>query len=83
MMLNDTFSKLSTVIADSKSSETKSDYPKFIGDSKKFFAWYLAIMAQLSLSPWQELYDSTLMILCLLLPIHHKWKIICYIIGIS
>jgi hypothetical protein len=58
MMLNDTFSKLSTVIVDSKSVDTKSDWPKFSGDSKKFKAWYLAILAQLSLPPWQDLYDS-------------------------
>jgi hypothetical protein len=43
-----------------KMSDVKSDWPKFLGDSKKFRAWYLAIMAQVSLPPWQELYDSTL-----------------------
>jgi hypothetical protein len=54
MMLTETFSKLSTVLVD-KTSDTKSDWPKFSGDSKKFWAWYLAIMAQVSLPPWQEL----------------------------
>jgi hypothetical protein len=58
-LLNETFSKLSTAIGDSKSMDTKTDWPKFSGDSEKFRAWHLAaIMAQLSLSTWQELYDS-------------------------
>ncbi len=50
---------LSTVLV-GKTSDTKSDWPKFLGDSKKVQALYLAIMAQLSLSAWQELYDSTI-----------------------
>ncbi len=58
LMLTETFSKLSTALVD-KTSDTKSDWPKFSGDSKKFRAWYLAIMAQISLPPWQELYDPT------------------------
>jgi hypothetical protein len=49
-MLNETFSKLSTVLADSK-NETKSEWPKFSGEISKFKDWYLAIMAQLSLPP--------------------------------
>jgi hypothetical protein len=56
-MLTEAFSKLSTVLSD-KSSDTKSDWPKFSGDTTKFRSWYLAIIAQLSLPPWQELYDS-------------------------
>jgi hypothetical protein len=56
LMLNETFSKLSTVIQDTK-SESKVEWPKFSGDIKRFRSWYLAIMAQLSLSPWQSLYD--------------------------
>jgi hypothetical protein len=59
MMLTESFSKLSTILVD-KTSDMKSDWPKFSGDSKKFRAWYLAIMAQFSLPPWQELYDSML-----------------------
>jgi hypothetical protein len=58
MMLTESFSKLSLVLVD-KSTESKSDWPKFSGDSKKFRTWYLAIMAQLSLPPWQELYNSS------------------------
>jgi hypothetical protein len=32
-------------------------WPWFCGDSEKFHAWYLPVMAQISLPPWQELYD--------------------------
>jgi hypothetical protein len=56
-LLTESFSKLSTVLAD-KQMDTKNDWPKFAGDSKKFRARYLAIMAQMSLPPWQELNDS-------------------------
>jgi hypothetical protein len=35
-MLNETFSKLSTVLVDSKALDSKSDWPKFSGDPKKF-----------------------------------------------
>jgi hypothetical protein len=49
-MMTDTLSKLSTVVVDSKSVYAKSDWPKFSGDPKTFKAWYLAILAQLSLS---------------------------------
>jgi len=53
-LLTETFSKLTMV-----STDSKSDWPKFNGDVKKYRAWYLSIMAQLSLSPWLDLYDST------------------------
>ena len=42
---------------DTKATETKSDWPKFGGDMKKFRHWYLAVVAQLSLSPWKKFYD--------------------------
>jgi hypothetical protein len=72
-VLNDTFSKLSSVISDtssilqdtksaiseSKSSEAKTEWMKFSGDPKKFRQWYLSIMAQLSIAPWHPLYDSS------------------------
>jgi hypothetical protein len=58
-MLNDTFSKLTTVITDVKNTDSKSTWPKFSGDTKKFKHWYLAIVAQLSLAPWSAFYDST------------------------
>jgi len=71
-ILNDTFSKLSSVISDtsnvlhdtkqalsdSKSSDAKLEWIKFSGDQKKFRSWYLAIMAQISIAPWKELYDQ-------------------------
>jgi hypothetical protein len=56
LMLSESFSKLSTALSEKKDDQ-KSDWPKFSGDQKKFRAWYLAIMAQLSISPWKELYD--------------------------
>jgi len=55
-MLMDSFSKLSSAL--SEKSDSKSDWQKFSGDAKKFHSWYLAIMAQLSLPPWMELYDE-------------------------
>lgn len=70
-VLNDTFSKLSSVISDtstviqdtkqalteSKMSDSKMDWIKFSGNHKKFRSWYLVIMAQLSIAPWKDLYD--------------------------
>jgi len=56
-MLNDTFSKL-LVVLDTKSTEPKSEWPKFQGDVKKFRGWYLAIVAQICFPPWKEFYDS-------------------------
>ncbi len=57
-MLTESFSKLSSVILD-KNTDSKSDWPKFSGDPKKFRAWYMSILAQLSLPSWKELYDSS------------------------
>lgn len=57
MMFADSFSKLLNALTEK--SDSKSDWPKFSGDQKKFRAWHLAIMAQLSLPPWVELYDSS------------------------
>jgi len=57
LLMTESFNKLSTVFSEGK-QETKAEWPKFSGDSKKFRAWYLGILTQLSLPPWQELYDS-------------------------
>jgi len=57
MMLTESFSKLSTAL--SEKSDSKSDWPKFSGDGKKFRSWYLAVMAQVSLPPWSKFYDSS------------------------
>jgi len=57
LMMAESFSKLSTVLAESK-TDSKSDWPKFSGESRKFRDWYLAIMTQISLPPWNVLYDS-------------------------
>jgi hypothetical protein len=56
VLLSESFSKLSNVLSEKK-DDTKANWPKFSGDQKKFRTWYLAIMAQLSLSPWKDLYD--------------------------
>jgi len=58
MMLTETFAKLTTTLSDKK-DDTKSDWPKFSGDQKKFRPWYMAIMSQISLSPWRELYNPS------------------------
>jgi hypothetical protein len=61
LMLMESFSKLSTVLADKSQdvkSEVKTDWPKFSGDVKKFKSWYLSIVAQLSIPHWQEFYDQ-------------------------
>jgi hypothetical protein len=69
-ILNDTFSKLSSVISDTssvlqdtkqalsgtKSSDSKVEWIKFSGDHKKFWSWYLAIITQLLIAPWTDLF---------------------------
>jgi hypothetical protein len=59
LMMAESFSKLSTVLSESK-QDSKSDWPKFAGDSKKFRDWYLTIMTQVSWTPWNKFYDSTI-----------------------
>jgi hypothetical protein len=56
MMMTESFTKLSTALTDSK-QDVKAEWPKFGGDSRNFRSWYLGIMTQLSLPPWQALYD--------------------------
>jgi len=56
MMMTESFTKLSMAISESK-QDVKTEWPKFGGDSRKFRSWYLGIMTQLALSPWQDLYD--------------------------
>jgi hypothetical protein len=57
-MMAESLSKLSTVFSE-KPNETKAEWPKFGGDPMKFKAWYQAIIAQMSLHPWNEFYDSS------------------------
>ncbi len=57
-MMAESFSKLSTVLVENK-QDSKVDWPKFAGDSKKFRDWYLSIMTQISLPPWSTLYDAS------------------------
>jgi hypothetical protein len=56
LLLTESFSKMAKALTE-KSTESKAEWPKFSGDPKKFRAWYLAIMMQLSMAPWSELYD--------------------------
>jgi hypothetical protein len=58
LTLTESFGKLSSALTDQK-QDSKTEWPKFSGDSKKFCAWYLGIIAQISLSPWLDLYDSS------------------------
>jgi hypothetical protein len=58
LMLTDSFSKLSSALTEQK-QETKAEWHKFSGDSKKFRAWYLGFMAHLSLPTWSEFYDPS------------------------
>jgi hypothetical protein len=58
LALTESFSKMTTIMTE-RSSDTKSDWPKFSGDTKKFKSWYLSIVAQLSLPPCSEFYDAS------------------------
>jgi hypothetical protein len=58
LMLTESFSKLSTVLVETKTQDVKSEWPKFSGDAKKFRSWYLSIMALISIPPWNEFYDA-------------------------
>jgi len=59
LMLTESFTKLSTILGEkTQDSKVKSDWPKFASDVKKFKSWYLLIVAQISIPPWQEFYDS-------------------------
>jgi hypothetical protein len=57
ILMTESFSKLSAVFLEGK-HDTKSEWPKFNGDAKRFRSWYLGVLTQLSLPPWQELYNS-------------------------
>ena len=59
LMLAESFYKLSIVLVVDKGTDSKVEWPKFSGDSKLFKAWYLAIVAQLSIPPWKELYNES------------------------
>jgi hypothetical protein len=54
LMMAESFSKLSTVLAETK-HESKAEWPKFSGETKKSRDWYLSIMTQVSLPPWNHL----------------------------
>jgi hypothetical protein len=58
LLLTESFTKMALALAE-KNPDTKAEWPKFSGDPKNFPAWYLAVMTQLSIVPWHELYDSS------------------------
>jgi len=58
LLLTESFSKMANALTE-KQSDSKSEWPKFAGDVKKFRSWYLAIMTQLSIAPWKALYNSS------------------------
>jgi len=57
-LLTESFSKMVIAMSE-KYMDSKVEWPTFSGDSKKFRSWYLAIMTQLAIAPWKELYDSS------------------------
>jgi hypothetical protein len=59
VMMTEAFSKLTTVFTETKSSEMKSEWPTFDGTKTKFRSWYLTILSQVSVSPWNGLYNTT------------------------
>jgi hypothetical protein len=58
LMLAESFTKLTSALSE-KGDSKSSDWPKFSGDQKKFRAWYLSILSQISIPPWKELYDTS------------------------
>jgi hypothetical protein len=58
LLLTESFTKMASALTE-KQSDAKAESPKSPGDSKKFRSWYLAIMTQLSITPWRDLYDSS------------------------
>ncbi len=57
LMMMEAFSKLSTAFTEAKTIEVKTEWPKFDGSKTKFHSWYLTILSQVSVPPWNELYD--------------------------
>jgi hypothetical protein len=58
LLLTDSFTKMANALTE-KSGDTKAEWPKFGGDGKKFKAWYLGIMTQLSIAQWREFFDQS------------------------
>jgi hypothetical protein len=45
------------VFTETKTIEVKTEWPKFDGSKTKFRSWYLTILSQVSVPPWNDLYD--------------------------
>jgi len=58
LLLTDSFSKMANALTE-KQSDSKAEWPKFSGDVTRFRLWHLAILTQLSITPWRELYDHS------------------------
>jgi hypothetical protein len=58
LLLTDSFSKMANALTE-KQSDSKAGWPKFSGDVTRFWSWHLAILTQLSITPWRELYDHS------------------------
>jgi hypothetical protein len=58
LLLTDLFTKMANALTE-KNTDSKAEWPKYSGDSKKFRSWYLAIMMQLSIAPWRDLHDPS------------------------
>jgi hypothetical protein len=58
LMMTAFFSKLSTAFTEIKTTDVKTDWPKFDGTKTKFCSWYLTILSQVSVPLWNELYDA-------------------------
>jgi len=58
LLLTDLFSKMANALTE-KQSDSKAGWPKFSGDVTRFWSWHLAILTQLSITPWHELYDHS------------------------
>jgi len=57
LLLAESFTKLTSAL--NEKGNSKSDWPKFPGDQKKFRSWYLSVLSQISIPPWKELYDTS------------------------
>ncbi len=58
LMMTEAFSKLTMAFTETKTIDVKTDWPKFDGTKTKFRSWYLTKLSQVSVPPWNELYDA-------------------------
>lgn len=58
LLFTNSFTKMANALTE-KNTDSKAEWPKYSGDKKMFRSWYLAIMTQLSIAPWRDLYDPS------------------------